>query len=314
MTIKQIYDLAIKVGIKNDPRGKERINKILNRKKEQYEKLSKDKKAEFDLETLINPYSDTRILVENKKPIKRILAGIDIGVSELLLAEKLKNIDLIISHHPLGKALAGLDEVMDLQAEVLSQYGIPINVAESLMKKRISEVARGISAINHNKTVDAANLLNLALMCVHTPTDNMVAMFLKERIEKENFEYVGDLMKFLKSIPEYQKAMEIKAGPKLFTGSENNRTGKIALTEITGGAEGSKDIYEKMATAGIGTIVGMHISEEHRKQAEKNHLNVVIAGHMSSDSLGMNLFLDQLEKNKIKVIPCSGLIRVKRIK
>jgi hypothetical protein len=54
------------------------------------------------------------------------------------------------------------------------------------------------------------------------------------------------------------------------------------------------------------------MSEEHRKEAEKNHLNVIIAGHMSSDSLGMNLFLDEIEKQGIELVPSSGLIRVKR--
>ncbi len=57
----------------------------------------------------------------------------------------------------------------------------------------------------------------------------------------------------------------------------------------------------------------MHISEEHKKEAEDAHLNVVIAGHISSDSLGMNLFLDELEKKGIEIIPCSGLIRVSRV-
>jgi hypothetical protein len=41
---------------------------------------------------------------------------------------------------------------------------------------------------------------------------------------------------------------------------------------------------------------------------------VVIAGHISSDSLGMNLFLDELEKKGIKIIPAAGLIRIPRIK
>jgi N-dimethylarginine dimethylaminohydrolase len=71
-------------------------------------------------------------------------------------------------------------------------------------------------------------------------------------------------------------------------------------------------MYEKMAQAGIGTIVGMHMNEEHKKEAEAANINVVIAGHISSDSLGMNLFLDELEKKGIEVVPCSGLIRVKR--
>jgi len=116
----------------------------------------------------------------------------------------------------------------------------------------------------------------------------------------------------LKEIPEYKEATKIGAGPKIFVGDKENRCGKIAVTEITGGTEGSSKLYEKMAIAGIGTIIGMHISEEHKKEAEASHVNVVIAGHISSDSLGVNIFLDDLEKKGIEIIPCSGLIRVSR--
>ena len=88
--------------------------------------------------------------------------------------------------------------------------------------------------------------------------------------------------------------------------------GEIILIEVTGGTSGSKNIYQWLAQAGVGTIVGMHMSEEYKKEAEKWHINVVIAGHMASDSLGMNLFLDELGKKGIEVIPCSGLTRIKR--
>ncbi len=59
------------------------------------------------------------------------MVGIDIDGEELLLADKLGDIDLVISHHPRGKALAGLDDVMDLQIEMLAHYGVPVNIAES---------------------------------------------------------------------------------------------------------------------------------------------------------------------------------------
>ena len=62
------------------------------------------------------------------------------------------------------------------------------------------------------------------------------------------------------------------------------------------------------------TVVGMHMSEEYKKQADKYHVNVIIAGHISSDSIGMNLMLDELEKKGIDIVPCSGLIRVSRNK
>jgi hypothetical protein len=34
---------------------------------------------------------------------------------------------------------------------------------------------------------------------------------------------------------------------------------------------------------------------------------------MASDSLGMNLFLDELERQGIEIVPCGGLIRVSRV-
>ena len=52
--------------------------------------------------------------------------------------------------------------------------------------------------------------------------------------------------------------------------------------------------------------------EENREEAKKHHLNVVVAGHMSSDSLGMNQILDALADRGVAITPISGLIRVDR--
>jgi len=315
MKINEIYNLAINKGVEADFRGKEGVEKLLKRKKEKYEKLSGKEKEEFDEEALENPYLDSRILnVSEDKEIKRILVGIDIEPAEILMAKEIGGIDLILGHHPLGKGLAHLADVMDLQCDVLTQYGVPINIAEGLMKERIEEVARGVNAINHQRTVDTARLLGFNLMNSHTPCDNLAAKFIKDLVEKEKLERIEDLMNLLKEIPEYKKAMKIGAGPKIFVGDPERRCGKIAITEFTGGTEPSPKIYEKIAQAGIGTIIGMHMGEESRKEAETSNLNIVIAGHISSDSLGMNLFLDELEKKGIEIVPCSGLIRVSRIK
>jgi len=311
MTLRQIYNLAIKMGIQSDLRGRQGVGKALKQVKSKYQNLSKEIKAEFDQEKLTNPYSDTRILFDSKNQIKKILAGVDIGTGEMLLAEKLA-CDTVISHHPLGLALAELSDVMHLQASVLAQYGVPINVAEGVLKERIEEVSRGVAPINHNRTVDSAKLLNINLICVHTPCDNLAADFLDKFIKLKKPEKVGQIIKALREIPEYKEAIRLKAGPRIFVGSEEASAGRIALTEITGGTEGAKEIYEKMAQAGLGTVIGMHLAEEHRQEAQKAHINVVIAGHMSSDSLGINLFLDELENKGLEVITCSGIIRVKR--
>ena len=119
-------------------------------------------------------------------------------------------------------------------------------------------------------------------------------------------------MEVLQKIPEYKIATLNNAGPRIFAGNPENRAGKIVALDITGGTSGAKEIYPELAKAGVGTIIGMHMKEENRTEALKNHLNVVIAGHISSDSLGMNLFLDKLSEKNIKIIPCGGLIRVRR--
>lgn len=322
MKVQDIQNLSVKMGIDADFRGRDAVQKILDAKKQKFEKMSEKEKGEFDKDALENPYLDSGVYnIADDKEIKRVLVGIDIGSDEILIAKELGNtsvepsrsIDLVIAHHPTGKGLAQLADVMELQADVYNYYGVPINVAEGLMKERISEVARGVNASNHQRTVDAAKLMKVNLMNSHTPCDNLAAKFLKNFIENKKPEKVGELVNALKEIPEYKEAMKIGVGPKIFVGSPESRCGKIALTEITGGTEGSPKLYEKLAQAGIGTIVGMHISEEHKKEAELAHINVVIAGHISSDSLGVNLFMDELEKQGIEIIPCSGFTRVSRV-
>jgi putative NIF3 family GTP cyclohydrolase 1 type 2 len=314
MQIKEIYNLAIKMGIESDFRGKDQIQKILEKKKERFEKLSSDEKEDFDKEALENPYLDSSIYnVSEDKQVKKVLAGIDVGPDEILMAKHIEGIDLVIGHHPIGKGLAQLADVMELQADVYNYYGVPINIAEKLMEERISEVARGVNSANHQRAVDAAKLMKVNLMNSHTPCDNLAAKFLKNLIEDKKPDTLSELIKVLKTVPEYKEAVKIGAGPKIFVGSPESKCGKIALTEITGGTEGSGKLFQSLAQAGVGTVVGMHISEENKKEADAANVNVVIAGHISSDSLGMNLFLDELQRQNVEIVPCSGLIRVSRV-
>jgi putative NIF3 family GTP cyclohydrolase 1 type 2 len=81
---------------------------------------------------------------------------------------------------------------------------------------------------------------------------------------------------------------------------------------MTGGTEGPKTIYEQQALAGVSTVVGMHLSEEALENAKKAHLNVIIAGHISSDTLGLNLLFDELEKSEsLAFVDVSGFERIR---
>jgi len=318
MLLGKIFETVVSKGLEADPRGKDAVLKELERRRDTYNEMKDDEKRFFDMESLKNPYADTRILHgTGDKDIKTVLVGIDMEIGEVLLADRLslkgKKIDLIISHHPEGRAYANFYEVMHMQADILNKYGVPINIAEALLEGRIKEVERKLSPVNHTRGVDVARLLDIPFICIHTPSDNMVASYLQRTFDEKKPETIGDILKLLREIPEYEEGIKNNAGPKTLIGSKERRAGKI-FVDMTGGTEGSKDIFESLANSGVGTIVAMHLGEEHRKKAEECHINVVIAGHISSDNLGMNLMLDEIEKvDKLEVIPCSGFRRFKRM-
>jgi putative NIF3 family GTP cyclohydrolase 1 type 2 len=146
---------------------------------------------------------------------------------------------------------------------------------------------------------------------MHTPTDNAVTTYLQNIFDEKKPVYVSEIIDILREIPEYALAANETLGPKVLSGSSRRKAGKV-FVDMTGGTGGSKKAFEKLTQAGVSTIVGMHIGEDHRKEAKKNHINMVIAGHISSDNLGVNLMLDHVLDNDIEVVAASGFRRVVR--
>ena len=288
MKLSHFYSQIVKFGKERDPRDKNRISS----------------------------FEDTAVLYGDPDThIKKIMVGIDIDIGELLLADRIRKnegLDLVISHHPQGSAYAVFYEVMRLQVDMLVKVGINRKAAQELIEERKSEVERRVLSANHMRSVDAARLLDMPFMCVHTPADNHVAFFIKELLDKEKPKRVEGILDILHEVPEYKSAARDLAGPRVILGNPKRPVGKI-FVEMTGGTEGPKDVYDKMYKAGIRTLVSMHLSEEHFKKVKDANLNVVIAGHVSSDTLGLNLILDRVEKEeKLETINCSGFRRVRR--
>ena len=318
MTLQEIYDLAVAMGMKADPRGEREVKRILKKVKKEYDELPEKKRKFVDLESFTNPYSDTRILYgDSKIQVKRALVGIDADATEVLLADRLTEkgtkIDAVIGQHPVGISILALNEVMDLQVNAYADVGVPINVMDALMRERSDDVKRKIHPSNHNQIVDTARLLEIPLMNLHTTWDNIGDKFMTSYLKKRKFDTVGEIVDYMLELPEYEEAMRGKNGPEIVSGTAKSRAGKVAIF-FTGGANPSKEIYAELAKAGVGTLVDMHIPEEGLKELKKLHVNVINAGHMASDSIGANIFLDEIEKRGVEIVVGSGLIRVKRKK
>lgn len=317
-TIQDIYDAVIKTGIKNDPRSSEEIQRLQDEEKKSYEKLTDKEKKYYDQARLKNPYADTRILYgDPKTKVKKMMVGIDLEAPELTLAGLLnrdakQKIDLAIAHHPEGMGFVKLADVMSLQADLYANEGVPINVSEKLIQKEMTRITQGVHSANQYRAVDAARLLGIPYMCTHTVSDNVVYTYVKNKIAKAKPRTVSDVIDLLLDEPEYQESARLGVPPICVTGGKANRAGKIVVTGFTGGTSGSAEIYESMKHAGIGTEIVMHCTKDHKEMAEKHHITVIVAGHMASDSLGMNLLLDPIEKQGVEIVPVSGFIRVSR--
>ena len=318
MKLRTLYDTAVKNAVKMDPRPNKDIQDAIKENKKEYSKAKGVDKAYFDMESLNHPYADTRILNgSGDEEVRDVMVGIDIGVDELLLADRLMekgmNIDLVISHHPSGIGLTNLHKVMAIQPDIWrDKYGFTREVAEGMMKDRTGEVSRGLAAANNTRVMDAAKLLGIPFMCTHTVADNCVAKYLQKLFDSKKPKKLRNVISMLKAIPEYKDAVKHGVGPSILIGEETDDAGKI-FVDMTGGTSGPSKLFARLQQAGVKTIVGMHCKEEGYKIAKTEFINYVIAGHMASDNLGMNLMFDAIEKEgRLNFIECSGFRRFRR--
>lgn len=319
MKVYDAYKLAIETGMKNDPRSMDEVELVLKDAKEEYDAVSEDMKPYFDEEKLWNPYADSRMMwgeeLAKETEAEMFMWGIDIDTSEILLADRLKekgkNISAVVAHHPIGRSRTCFPEVMWMQTGMYDDVNIPINILEGLMRPRMEEVKKNVMGSNYNKPVDAAKHLDMLMFNVHSPADNMVQKHMGNMLKDSEPKYVEDIVNRLMKEPEFQEAARLNDPPKIMVGSKKNHCGKV-ICKMTGGTSGPKELYDKLAIAGVGTVVGMHFPDDHLEECKKHNINVVISGHMASDSMGINLICDVWEKKGIDVIGCSGFTRFSR--
>ena len=316
MKLKDIYRTCVEAGMEADPRSTTELERVMAASARAYGKLDEEERPYFDTERLTNPYADTRIAAGDPElEVRGLITGVDMETAEVLLADRLREkgapIDLVFAHHPEGPGFARLDEVMHMQADLWAAQGVGLGAADSLISKRASEIRRHFMPYNHYRAVQSAELMGFAVMSCHTPADNSVQRFVQRFIDESAPETLEDIVRSLRTIPEYDHAARKGYGPELVLGEGHHRPGRIVV-DMTGGTEGPTDAFNRLSAAGVDTLVGMHYGEEHRKRAEELHMNLVIAGHISSDTLGMNLILDRIESQGVEVFCTSGIVRVRR--
>ena len=220
--------------------------------------------------------ADSQVYLDGE--VHRVFVGIDVDVSELLLARSL-GADGVIAHHPIGsRARLGLPAVIERQEAQMRAAGIAEPIAHEMMLARQRPVAHALHTTNYDRVVDGKA----------TPVASLIAE--------------------LKTIPEMEASL---VQPELWLGTPENPVG-LWVVQMAAGTNGGAAVYRTYYEHGYDTILAMHIDERDLRELEQLQrpgANLVITGHMPSDSIGMNRVIDALERQGLEVIVGSGVIR-----
>ncbi|WP_350342942.1 hypothetical protein PRVXT_002211 [Proteinivorax tanatarense] len=116
---------------------------------------------------------------------------------------------------------------------------------------------------------------------------------------------LDDVTKLLEEMPEYKNTL---AKPKIRVGAKDDFAGKV-FVNMSGGTDGGEKVARAYFEAGVGTLVCMHMPENVLKAVRKQNIgNIIVAGHMASDSVGINELITAIEDRGIEVIRMSGVI------
>ncbi len=249
---------------------------------------------------------DSQIYVTGQD-VKKVLFGIDVGSAELMLAKE-HGYDLVITHHPAGGTarLYGW-KVFKRHVEQLVEAGIPRQEAEMIIRIKESRLAVESHPANYDQVPSVARMIGMPFMNIHNSLDEVGRQrMLKALSHLANSALVSDVLKLLREeIPEFKTALtEIEVR----LGAIENKAGKVVISHAAytnGGYEIARSYFDH----GVDTLAYIHIAESDLSRLRQEvHGNLLILGHIVSDSVGINPFIEELEVRGLSVTRFGGVL------
>jgi hypothetical protein len=216
----------------------------------------------------------------------------------------------VIAHHPLGEhARMDFAKVVHRQVDMMVAEGIDRDVAERAVASRLDRIHRASHMSNYNRIVDTARLVGMPLCNVHLACDIIGRQAIVDMLQARASDTtrVGDVIEWLGEFPEMEAAL---TRPEAWVGDASARLGRWVVA-MAGGTNGGYPVFREYYRAGVDTVLAMHIAEDdlQRLRAEApSNANLVVTGHMATDSIGINAVIDGLEEKGIAVTRTSGVI------
>lgn len=249
---------------------------------------------------------DSEIYVHGDN-IKKVLFSIDIDDADIILAKNL-GYDAVINHHPLSSIIRAYNVYKD-NIRLMVNAGVPEDVAKDAVSDKFEMIRISSQSQNYDRVVSVARLLNMPLMNIHQPLDEIGRRIMQTTVDnaiKSNpNSTLKDITDALYTLPEFKRA---KTDIKILMGNDDTPAGKVYVSH---GAytNGGYDIANACFESGINTVIYIHISyPDYKRLKSELKGNLIVTGHIASDCVGINPFIERLRMSGIEVTGINGII------
>lgn len=240
--------------------------------------------------------------------IRRLLAGIDLRGPELALA-KARGFDAVLTHHPIGAATLNFHRVLWRHVDQMKAVGVPEDVARMTIADT-AEARRILDSMsNYDHDVSIARLLDMPYLNIHTPLDEIGRRRMAEvasRLSPD--EAVGVLVSRLaEAFGEFGSAA---TQIEILVGKASHRLGRVVVSHAAG-TNGGYPVAKAYFEHGVDTVAYIHCRPDEARRLEAEFgatKSLVVTGHIASDSVGINPYLDHLRREGLDVTAVSGIL------
>ncbi|MFQ5919992.1 MAG: hypothetical protein ACE5I4_08135 [Thermoplasmata archaeon] len=241
--------------------------------------------------------------------LQRLLVGIDIGVGELYLARK-DGFDGVIAHHPVGgHASIRFHHVLTRHAELMQEAGVPKDEALQAVAALSDPIETARHAHNYDRVPAVARLLGLPFLNIHQPWDEMGRRRMAEALHTAGGEAtVGQGIAALQAFPEFAAA---ETEIELRLGDAAHALGRWVVAHGAG-TNGGYAVAKAYFSHGVDTLIYIHIASPElqrlREDPEVRGKNLIVTGHIASDSVGITPYIQRLRDEGLEVVAVGGVL------
>ncbi|KYK38622.1 MAG: hypothetical protein HXS46_11420 [Theionarchaea archaeon] len=242
---------------------------------------------------------DSTIYIKGEN-IKKVLFGVDLGVPELVLAHQL-GYDCALAHHPQGgSAFLKYYKVLWKHKDQLVKAGVPKDVAEKAVAPMVEGAQVSSQSRNLYHAPSVAEKLQMPYLNIHNPLDELGRRIMDRTVHELTSEEstVQDVVDALLTLDEFKNASTDILVP---LGDISNKAGEIVVAHGAG-TNGGYSVAKAYFDHGIGTVIYIHINPaELKKLQDYGKGNLIVSGHIASDMVGINPYLQELRKRGLTV-------------